>query len=73
MQQRWQIIANMVRYIHNWPLQPFSQDYWLASYSTHVECVNFKREWRDLQFNVASERQIFEKLFHGSFIYSQSF
>ena len=34
-------------------------------------CVNCK--WRDLQFNVDSERQIFEKLFHERFIYSQSF
>ena len=60
-------------YIHNWPLQPFSQDYGLASHTTHVVCVNFIRERWDLQFNVDSERQIFEKLFHGSFIYSQSF
>ena len=60
-------------YIHNWPLQPFSQDYGLASHTTHVVCVNFIRERRDLQFNVDSERQFFEKLFHGSFIYSQSF
>ena len=28
----------------------------------------FKREWRDLQFNVDSERQIFEKPFYGNFI-----
>ena len=27
-------------YIHNWSLQPFSQDYSLASH-THVACVNF--------------------------------
>ena len=60
-------------YIHNWPLQPFSQDYGLASHITHVVCVNFIREWRDLQFNVDSEQQIFEKLFHGRFVYSQSF
>ena len=59
--------------IHNWPLQPFSQDYGLASHTTFVVCVNFIREWRDLQFNVDSERQIFEKLFRGRFIYSQSF
>ena len=45
----------------------------LASHTTHVVCVNFICEWRDLQFNVVSERQIFEKLFHGRFIYSQSF
>ena len=59
--------------MHNWPLQPFSQNYGLASHITHVVCVNFMREWRDLQFNVDSERQIFEKLFHGNFIYSQTF
>ena len=62
-----------ITYIHNWPLQPFSQDYGLASHTTHVVCINFIHEWRDLQFNVDSERQIFKKLFHGSFIYSQSF
>ena len=26
-------------------------------------CVNFIHEWRDLQFKVDSERQIFEKFF----------
>ena len=46
-------------YIHNWPLQLFSQDYGLDSYTTHVVCINFIPEWRDLQFNVDSERQIF--------------
>ena len=39
----------------------------LVSHTTYVVCVNF------LQFNVDSERKIFEKLFHGSFIYSQNF
>ena len=58
-------------YIH--ALQPCNQDYGLASYTTHVECINFICEWRDLQFNVDSERQIFEKHFHDRFIYSQSF
>ena len=28
-------------YIHNWPLQPFSQDYGLAYHTTHVVCVKF--------------------------------
>ena len=55
-------------YIHNWPLQQLSQDYGLASHITLVMCVNFIRERWDIQFNVDSERQIFEKLFHGSFI-----
>ena len=44
-----------------------------ASHTTHVVYVHFKCEWRYLQFNVDSERQIFEKLFHGRLIYSQSF
>ena len=38
-------------YIHNWPFQHFSEDYGLASHNTHVVCVNFIREWWDLQFN----------------------
>ena len=42
-------------YIHNWPLQPISQNYGLASHTTDVVCVNFTREWRDLQFNVDYE------------------
>ena len=32
-------------YIHNWPLQPFSQDYGLDSHTTYVVCVNFIRRW----------------------------
>ena len=39
---------------------------------THVVCVNFIREWRELQFNVDSEGQIFEKLFQCKFNYPQS-
>ena len=67
-----------ITYIHNWPLQSFSRDYSLASHTTHVVCVNFIREWwtlncGSLQFNVDSERRSFKKLFHGRFIYSQSF
>ena len=58
-------------YIHNWPLQSFSQDYSLTSHITHVVCIIFISERRDLQLNVDSEPQIFEKLFHGRFIYSQ--
>ena len=50
-------------YIRNWPLQPFSHEYDLAPHTTHVVCVNSIRKWRDLQFNVDSEGQIFEKLF----------
>ena len=56
-------------YIHNWSLETFSQDYDLVSHTTYVVCNNFIRERQDLQFNVDSGRQIF----HGKFIYSQSF
>ena len=31
----------------------------LCSQGTHVVCVNFIREWRDLEFNIGSERQIY--------------
>ena len=56
------------------PLQPFSQDYGLDSHTTHVDCVNFLYvSGGTYSFNVDSERQSFEKLFHGMFIYSQSF
>ena len=41
-----------ITYIHNWPLQPFSQDCGVASHNTHVVCVNFIHDWRDLQFTV---------------------
>ena len=41
-------IAAVITYIHNWPLQAFSQDYGLACHTTYVVCVNFIRKWRDL-------------------------
>ena len=44
----------------------------LVPHATYVVCVNFIHKWRDLQFKVDSERQIWET-FHGNFIYSQSF
>ena len=60
--------------IYNWPLQPFSQDYSLASHATHAVWVNFIRVWLDLQINFDSDGEIFEKLFHGRFIFCfQSF
>ena len=45
----------------------------LVSHITYVVSVNFIHKWRDLQFKVDSERQIFWETFHGNFIYSQSF
>ena len=66
------VILNIIHtYIHNWSLQPFSQDYGLASYTTHVVFVNFMCEWRDLQLYVDSERQNFEKLFHSEICWEE--
>ena len=63
-----------VTYIHNWSLQPFSQDYWPSfSHHLHFVCVNFIYKWLDLQFKFDSERQIIWETFCGNFIYSQSF
>ena len=46
----------------------------LISHTTYVVCVNFIHKWRDLQFKVDSERQIFFwETFHSNFIYFQSF
>ena len=45
----------------------------LVSHTTYVVCVNFIHKWRDLQFKVDSERQIFWETFYGNFIYSQEF
>ena len=39
-------------YLHNWSLQPFSQDYNIASHTTYVLWVNFIHEWGNLQFKV---------------------
>ena len=50
-------------YIHNLSLQPFSQDYDLVYHTTYSVCINFIRDWWDLQFNGDSERQIYEMLF----------
>ena len=44
----------------------------LVSYTTYVVCVNFIHKWRDLQFKVDSEQQIWET-FHGNFIYFSEF
>ena len=47
----WKILCKHLHaYIHNWLLQPFSQDYGLASHATNAVCVNFIGDWRDLQF-----------------------
>ena len=45
----------------------------LISHTTYVVFVNFIHKWRDLQFEVDSERQIFWETFHNNFICSQNF
>ena len=52
-----------ITYLHNWSLQPFSQDYCLVSPTSYVVCGNFISEWRDLQFKFDSEQQILRELF----------
>ena len=54
-------------FIQNWPLPPFIQDCDLAYHTTYIVCVNFIHEWRNLQFKVYFERQIFEKLLMAIF------
>ena len=46
---------------------------WAFPIVSHVVCFHFISKCRDLQFNGDSEQQIFEKLFNGSFIYSEKF
>ena len=55
-------------------LQPFSQDYNMASHITCVVSVNFIHERWDLQLKVDSKRQIFWETFPGHFyLNSRSF
>ena len=56
-------------YIHNWPLQPFSQDYcFLVSHTTYVVWVNFIHKW-----STPNDRFFFEKHFMAILCSCQSF
>ena len=44
-----------------------------VSHTTRVVCHHFIREWRDLQFIIDNERQIFEKTLRSRFINSSKF
>ena len=59
--------------IHIWLLQPFSQDYDLASRTTNVVCFNFIHKWRDLKFYKRLRTTDFWEVFHSNFICSQNF
>ena len=72
MWYRWHI--SPFTYIHNWPLQPPSvRIISLVSYTTYVVCVNFIHKWRDLEFKVDSERQIFLRNFSCQFLLLSKF
>ena len=46
----------------------------LVSHNTYVVCVNlYIHKWRNLQFKVDSERQIFWETFHENFILLSEF
>ena len=42
----------------------------LVSHTAYVVCVNFIHKWRDLQFKVESERQIFLRNFSWQFLFT---
>ena len=46
---------------------------YIAQHITYFMRVNFKYDWRNLQFKIDFDRQIFEKLLNGNFIYSYGF
>ena len=64
-----------VTYIHNCPLQPFSQDYGLATHTAHVVCVNFIREWWSHRYSLTStpNDRFLRNFFRAVLFYSQSF
>ena len=47
----------------------FRQAYGLAPRIAYVVCVYFIHDWRDIQFKITSERQIFRKIFHVNIFY----
>ena len=38
---------SLMHNVHNWSLQPFSQDEDLSSHTTNVVCISFMHEWQD--------------------------
>ena len=70
----WESFHDNFIYIHNWPLQAFSQDYGLTSHTNHDVCVNFIDEWRNVQLKIDSKRRIFLRNFSWQFYFNtQSF
>ena len=59
-------------YVHDWPLQPFSQDYGLASHTTRIVCVLYMSGGTHNLTSTPNDRFL-RKFFIAGFIYSQSF
>ena len=72
------LLSVYIRELYNvsytyWSLQSFSQNYVLASHTSHVVRINLVPQWRGLQFDVEYERKIVDKFFHGRFILLSEF
>ena len=61
-------VLKIIIHLHNSSLQPFSQDYDLASHTTYVVCVHFRHEWCDLH-ECRLRTTAFWGTFHCKFIY----
>ena len=61
--------TNLWNYITSlsWSLKSWNQAYDLGSHITYVVCGHFIYEWRDLEFKVDPERQIFFETFYWKF------
>ena len=64
------ITPKSLTYARNVSLQPFRQDYVLASNTIYVVCVNYILECRDLQFKVTSKRRFFSETFLENFLFT---
>ena len=67
------IIGINISYIHTYIIGHYNPPVTiidLVSHTTYVVCVNFIHKWRDLQFKVDSERQIFWETFYGNFLFT---
>ena len=61
-QQDWMYIHNIIGHYN-----PSVNIIDLVSHITYVVCDSFIHKWRDLQFKIDSERQIFWEPFHDNF------
>ena len=57
------LLPKRIPSIHNWPLQPFCQDYGLASHTTYVVCVHFIRKWRSYSLTSTANARFLRNFF----------